>query len=93
MDLLAKLRGYQQWGQVLGVIAKLRWFDDHNYLKGFCKNYGYDFEEITVFLKVANSIIDGQSDLYENLKSEYQLISSKDQWSPQESAILNSLLA
>lgn len=93
MDLFTKLKGYQQWGQVLGVIAKLRWFDDHNYLEGFCKNHGYDYEEIIVFLKVANSIIEGQSDLYRDLKSEYQMINSKDQWSPQESAILNSLLA
>lgn len=92
MNLFTKLQGYQRWGQVLGVIAKLRWFEEHHYLKGFCENYNYNFEEVSIFLKIANSIIDGQSDLYENLKAEYQLIQANDQWSAEESMILNSLL-
>ena len=54
MDVFSKLKGYQQWGQVLGVIAKLNWFSDNNYLYGFCQNYNYNFEEISTFLKVSN---------------------------------------
>lgn len=93
MDLLKKLKGYQQWGQVLGVIAKLRWFDDNHYLEGFCKNYGYDFRELTIFLKVSNSIINGQIDLYQDLKSEYNNIRNVDTWQDEELSILNGLLA
>ena len=89
MDVFSKLKGYQQWGQVLGVIAKLNWFSDNNYLYGFCQNYNYNFEEISTFLKVSNSIIEGDSNLYGDLKSEYRNIKSVDKWSQSELDILN----
>lgn len=91
MDFISRFKGYQQWGQVLGVIAKLRWFEDNNYLQGFCVNHGYDFNELQIFLKVSNSIINGH--IYADLKMEYNNIKNADTWSPDELSILNGLLA
>ena len=56
-SIYMKIAGYPRWGQILGVIAKLRWFEENNYLVGFCYNNGYDYDEIKMFLNVSQSII------------------------------------
>lgn len=89
---LGRLKGYQRWGQVLGVIAKLRWFDENNYLVGFCQNHGYDYKEISTFLKVSNGIIDGDIQLARDLKEEYRQIEEMSTWSQEETDILNSMI-
>lgn len=93
INILEKLNGYQRWGQVLAVIAKLRWFEEHNYLFGFCKNYGYNYSEISIFLKVANGIIAGNMQLAMDLSTEYEQIREISIWSEEEVEILNSLVA
>jgi hypothetical protein len=89
---LGKLSGYQRWGQVLAVIAKLRWFESNNYLVGFCKNYGYDYSEVRAFLKIANSIIEGDTQLVNDLRVEYEQIRGIINWSEEEMQILNSFV-
>lgn len=91
-EFFVKLKGYQRWGQVLGVIAKLRWFEENNYLVGFCQNHRYDYKEISTFLKVSNSIIDGDMQLARDLKEEYNQIKEMSTWSQDETDILNSII-
>lgn len=90
-NFLGKLKGYQRWGQILAVIAKLRWFEENNYLVGFCKNYGYDYTEISAFLRIANSIIEGDMQLVNDLCAEYEQIREISNWSEEDINILNSI--
>jgi hypothetical protein len=72
------IKGYQNWGKLLGTIAKLRWFDDNNYLEGFCMNHNYNFDEIRGVLKFSNAIINGDTTLLSDLKSEMKKLKQQE---------------
>ncbi|KAB3536302.1 hypothetical protein F8154_04290 [Alkaliphilus pronyensis] len=91
-NIYMKIAGYPRWGQILGVIAKLRWFEENNYLVGFCYNNGYDYDEIKMFLNVSQSIINGDSSLYADLKREQSAIKKNCKFDEEEIDLLESVL-
>jgi hypothetical protein len=64
------------WGKVLFVINNLNRLNSLDYfdLEKFCISKGLDFKKISIFLEVANSIIDGESELVKLLKDEKTLL-------------------
>lgn len=92
MNIYKQLKGYPKWGELLGVVAKLRWFEKNNYLVGFCYNNNYDYDEIKMFLKISSKIIDGELDLYMELKDEQKKIKNNAQLSNVEIEMLDAVL-
>lgn len=63
------------WGKALRVIKELNTLNATGYfdLQKFCEVKGLDYVKISSFLEVANSIINGESKLYDMIKEHKKI--------------------